>query len=153
MRLRPALAALAAVATAFTAPAHAAATAGVVVMNLHLGCYGCGATSVTGTLSCVGACVIDGVTYPLGGTFPVSATADAPASTCPVTGIVFGQVGFPGDAAQLNLTWSGLGYAGNLMFRNGSVALTTGAFLVTSPLGIACGLPADVTTAGVAAGV
>ena len=119
-------------------------TTGAVHVTARVNCFGCGMSSASITWTCEGACVIDGVPCVGPCTYLGAASVNESPATCPVTGTMTGSIAFPGGTKGFSLTRIGATW---LMTMPG--ATSSGASVVTDPVGNACGGPATLTFVGV----
>jgi hypothetical protein len=157
LRLRSRYGAVAACFAAglLAAPAHAAPTAMDVQIDLSFPCYGCGWTSVTGTLACPGPCVHDGILCATSCSFPIEGSFSVPPAVACPSGTGDGVVHFgTGQDAVFTTTFVTNGAATfALGYADGSSAYGTGTFTITSPVGgTACGQPATARFTGALSG-
>jgi hypothetical protein len=134
-------------------PAQAAPTSADFQLVLQVNCFGCGQSAASGTFTCLGVCLLDGVVRCAGScTFGVGATVDIPSAVCPLAVQVAGNVAVPGDPLGIQVT----SYAGAFLltgrFFSGATANASGGAAVTAPVGVPCGGPATFTLSGHLAG-
>jgi hypothetical protein len=142
-----AVAVVAALSTVGTlAPAGAnAGDALVYTASVNVACFGCGATTASGSGNVSGR--LAGTNY-VNAAFAVNATSvNEPAATCPLQGTASGTVTIGADSGTF--TWNRTGATAVVSLDvNGHHGVGTGTLVVTGPVGLPCGHAVTVRVSG-----